>query len=189
MDASHCSVFKVKVANVSQSYYDSYEMEILQVIKLGEEELLLLLDRSSVVLDSFPTDCASTQRSDVSGAFCEFFVFCRCGAWSSTGPQKVLHGSWRLQRWTGTETGIPVPHHGPQRGPLEHRQQHQPVGKQLILINLWWKVELVHVGTRCCLFSSQIPLHVRKGHLGGALADPGRVFQHWQPAGQMQESG
>uniref|UniRef100_H3CLD7 Complement component c3b, tandem duplicate 2 n=1 Tax=Tetraodon nigroviridis TaxID=99883 RepID=H3CLD7_TETNG len=30
-------VFKVKVANVSQSYYDSYEMEILQVIKLGVE--------------------------------------------------------------------------------------------------------------------------------------------------------
>uniref|UniRef100_A0A4W6EED3 Complement component c3b, tandem duplicate 2 n=1 Tax=Lates calcarifer TaxID=8187 RepID=A0A4W6EED3_LATCA len=30
-------VFKVKVLSVSQSYYDKYEMEITQVIKLGEE--------------------------------------------------------------------------------------------------------------------------------------------------------
>lgn len=33
---SHASVFQVKVLNVSQSYYDKYEMEITQVIKLGE---------------------------------------------------------------------------------------------------------------------------------------------------------
>ncbi|XP_032399538.1 complement C3, partial [Etheostoma spectabile] len=30
-------VFKVKVLSVSQSYYDKYEMEIVQIIKLGEE--------------------------------------------------------------------------------------------------------------------------------------------------------
>ncbi|GAA6236342.1 complement C3-like, partial [Lates japonicus] len=30
-------IFKVKVLSVSQSYYDKYEMEITQVIKLGEE--------------------------------------------------------------------------------------------------------------------------------------------------------
>lgn len=29
-------VFQVKVLNVIQSYYDKYEMEITQVIKLGE---------------------------------------------------------------------------------------------------------------------------------------------------------
>lgn len=30
------SVFQVKVLSVSRSYYDKYEMEITQVIKLGE---------------------------------------------------------------------------------------------------------------------------------------------------------
>lgn len=40
-DVSHCSVFKVKVLSVTESYYNSYEMEILQIIKLGESELLL----------------------------------------------------------------------------------------------------------------------------------------------------
>lgn len=37
------SVFQVKVLSVSQSYYDKYEMEITQVIKLGESLISKLL--------------------------------------------------------------------------------------------------------------------------------------------------
>lgn len=38
----------MKVVNLTQSYYDSYEMEISQVIKLGESGLLLVLEQNSV---------------------------------------------------------------------------------------------------------------------------------------------
>ncbi len=41
LQLSRVSVFQVKVLNVSQSYYDKYEMEITRVIKLGESVQLL----------------------------------------------------------------------------------------------------------------------------------------------------
>lgn len=36
------SVWQVRVVNVSQSYYDKYEVEITQVIKLGEFTAMIL---------------------------------------------------------------------------------------------------------------------------------------------------
>lgn len=53
----------------------------------------------------------------------------RCGGRSWSGPDKVFHVSRKLQRWTQTGTGLPVPHHRAQRGPVEHWQRHQQVGK------------------------------------------------------------
>lgn len=40
------SVFQVKVLSVSMSYYDKYEMEITQVIKLGESLLWLPVSKT-----------------------------------------------------------------------------------------------------------------------------------------------
>lgn len=57
-------------------------------------------------------------------------VASRCGGRSGGWTEEVVHVPWRLQRWSPAAAGLPVPHHGAQRGPVECGQRNQPVRRR-----------------------------------------------------------
>lgn len=57
-------------------------------------------------------------------------VASRCGERSGGWTEAVFHVPWKLQRWSRTAAGLPVPHHGAQRGPVECGQRDQPVRRR-----------------------------------------------------------